>query len=381
MSFRSLAVEAAFTAAFSVSWASLAHAQDLTPNAGTQQTQNAVPVPPKAPASPPPSQSAAGAFVKRWLDLQNATLNLRYRYVDNSAGVVTTNQLQHRETLRGRFKFDKPGRYALNFGLFTGVRFTSGWDNTPWGIKDFERNLAFKALYVAAQPIVGLEAQVGGLYIVKGESSELTTYDEDGFITGERVSIRRPKQLFFDEISVTNAYFVGGTGGTMIPISKRLPHLDEPNYQHYLVDKKIGKRAAVSADYTTETGRKTWREAVKVTTRELRVIDSVLFENYQRTNSRPANGFAVTLDKAVNKHFSINGGYARIDPHYGPLNADRFNIGKRAFVMPIFVFGPFTASFFITTAVGRNGVLPQRTLSNPVFTYNALPALKRTGLF
>ena len=68
-----------------------------------------------------------------------------------------------------------------------------------------------------------------------------------------------------------------------------------------------------------------------------------------------------------------------IDANYGPLNADRFNIGKRLFVMPLLVVGSFTGSFFITTAVGQNGVLPQRTLSNATVTYNLLPALKRTG--
>ena len=51
--------------------------------------------------SPPPSQSSAKALVLRWLDLQNATLSLRFRYVDNSADVTTTRQLQHRETLGG----------------------------------------------------------------------------------------------------------------------------------------------------------------------------------------------------------------------------------------------------------------------------------------
>jgi hypothetical protein len=326
---------------------------------------------------------SSGTFIKRWLDLQNASLNLRYRFVDNSAGVTTTNQVQHRETLRGRVKFDKPGRYALNFGLFTGVRFSSGWDNTPWGIGDGQRNLAFKALYLSAQPVTGIEAQVGGLYIVKGESTEFTTYDDDGYIMGERISIRRPEQLFFDEISVTSAYFVGGTGPANIPVSKRFGHIDEPNYRHFLLDKKIGKRAAVSADFTLEGGHRTWRQAVNLKTRELRVVDSIIFEQYQRTNINPAQGLALTFEKALTKHLSLNQfGYARIDPKYGPLNADRFNIGNRAFVMATYVFSPeFTASFFITTAVGGNAVLPQRTLTNTVFTYNLLPALKRTGLF
>jgi hypothetical protein len=327
--------------------------------------------------------SATSLFFKRWLDLQNATLNLRYRYVDTSAGVVSTNQLQHRETARGRVKLDLPGRYAVNFGLFTGVRFTSGWDNTPWGIGSGQKNLAFKALYFAAQPVTGIEGQIGGLYIDKGESTELTTYDDDGYVMGERLSLRRPEQLFFDEIAVTSAYFVGGTGPQNIPVSKRFRHIDEPNYRHFLLDKKLGKRAGISADFTLESGRRTWREAINVKTRELYVVDSVIFEQYQRTNVNPAHGFAVTFEKALTKHLSLNQfGYAHIDAKYGPLNSDRFNIGNRAFVMATYTFSPqFTASFFVTTAIGKNGVLSQRTLSNTVFTYNLLPALKRTGLF
>src|SRR5688572_24924338 len=62
----------------------------------------------------------------RWFELQNATLNLRYRFIDTSAGTITTNQLQHRETIRGRVKFDTSAKYTWNFGVFTGTRFTSG---------------------------------------------------------------------------------------------------------------------------------------------------------------------------------------------------------------------------------------------------------------
>jgi hypothetical protein len=331
-------------------------------------------------AAPPPGPAAA--TLRRWVEVQNASLNIRFRYVDNSAGVVTTRQLQHRETLRGRLKFDSPGHYAVNFGLFTGVRFTSGWDNTPWGINKAQRNLAFKALYGAAQPLPGLEIQVGGLYIVKGESTELTTYDEDGYIMGERVTVRRPKQLFFDEVSLTSAYFVGGTTDTHIAVSKRFRHIGDQNYQHYLVDKKIGARAAISADYTLESRRRTWRQALRVNIRETRLIDTVVFENYQRTNIDPDVGFAVTAEKAITRKVTVQGGYASIDLNYGPLNADRFNLGNRAFAMVIFTSGPITASFFGTRAVGPAHVLlPQRTLSNSVITYNVLPALRRTGLF
>ena len=117
-------------------------------------------------------------------------------------------------------------------------------------------------------------------------------------------------------------------------------------------------------------------------TPELRVIDTIILENYQRTNRNPDQGFALTLDKALHRKVSVNWGYASIDPRYGGLNADRFHVGNRLFTMLIYNISPeFLASAFITRAVGNDVPLPQRTLSNIVFTYNALPVLKRTGLF
>ena len=119
-----------------------------------------------------------------------------------------------------------------------------------------------------------------------------------------------------------------------------------------------------------------------VNTKELRAVDSILFENYKRTNHNPAYGFAVTATKAVTRKVSLNGGYASIDQFYGGLNSDRFHIGNRLFAMATYVISPrFTASAFITRAVGNDFVVPQRTLMNLIFTYNALPDLRRTGLF
>src|SRR5262249_28608223 len=42
--------------------------------------------------------------LSRWLDIQNAALAVRYRYIDNSAGSITANLMQHRESVRGQFK-------------------------------------------------------------------------------------------------------------------------------------------------------------------------------------------------------------------------------------------------------------------------------------
>lgn len=329
----------------------------------------------------PPPQPKPAPLLARWLDVQNATLNTRYRFADNSAGTVTTNQVQHRESLRARFKFDAPGKYALNIGVFSGSRFTSSWNNTGIGRGDWQKTLGVRALFFAAQPIAGVEAQYGSLFIVKGESTEITTYDEDGYVIGQRISLRRPRELFFDEISATVAYFTGDPAE--FGVSKRIKYLDErPNYGHFLVEKRAGARAGLSADFTSVGGAHTWRAAANVNTGELRVVDSVLFENYKRTNRNPAYGFALTANKAVTRKLGVNGGYARIDPFYGGLNSDRFNIGTRLFVGAAYALSTrFAASAFFTRAVGNDGPLPQRTLLNLILSYNALPDLRRTGLF
>ncbi len=338
--------------------------------------QRPVPVIPSA-----PDPATAGARIARWFELQNMTLNLRYRFIETSTGEVTTNQVQHRETIRGRVKFARSGRYAWNFGVFTGTRFTSGWDNTSWGIAGAQKNFAFKTSYFSAIPVAGVEAQYGGLYILRGESTEVTTYDDDGYVIGQRLSVKRPKQFYFDEISATVAYL--SPDPREIPVSRRTKYLnDAPNYRHLLFGKRIGTRAGVSTDLTYAGGTRTWRQGMNLKTPELRVLDAVTLETYQRVNPTPEHGFAVTLEKALPRNVRANWGYASIDPQYGTLNSDRFQIGNRVFAMVIYnISQEFLASAFITREVGNEVPVPQRTLLNIVLSYNALPALRRTGLF
>jgi len=326
-------------------------------------------------------QPAPAAPLARWIDVQNATVNTRYRFVDTSAGTITTNQLQHRESLRTRFKFDAPGKYALNVGAISGSRFTSSWNNTGVGLGDWQKTLAVRALYFAAQPAAGVEAQYGSLFILKGESTEITTYDDDGYVIGQRISVRRPRTLFFDEMSVTVGYFSGDPAE--FGVSKRVKYLDErPNYGHFLIDKKLGTRAGISVDLTSVAGARTWRAAANVNTRELRAVDSILFENYRRTNRNAAYGFSLSANKALTRKLGVTWGYARIDPFFGGLNSDRFHIGKRAFAGATYALSSrFSASAFVTRAVGNDVALTQRTLSNLIFSFNALPDLRRTGLF
>jgi hypothetical protein len=156
-----------------------------------------------APAQEPP--------LRRWLEFQTLSLSTRYRFIESNADHVSSNDLQYKEIVRGRVNLDAQRRYTVNFGTASGNGFISSWDNTGWGINDGDfHNHYLKALYASARPVPAVELQFGGLYPSRGEATEFTTYDDDGFLTGGRVSLRTPESLYVDELTVTQ-----GTHGPM----------------------------------------------------------------------------------------------------------------------------------------------------------------------
>jgi len=332
--------------------------------------------------SPSPGANAAEAKtradkIKRWLSVEGFTVSSRYRYVQNRAGRTVSNQLQYQLAARGRLKFDEKGRYSLYAGLFTGNNITSGWNNTGWGTGDAQTNLYLKHLYFNAKPAKWLEVQFGSLGVNNGENTEITGLDNDVYLTGERVQVRSPKNVYFDEISVTYAYLGDNTRPNAF---RRLKRLDESNYHQFLVRKQINKRVAFSADYTFESGRDTLHQAVNIKTPELRVLDRVHFENYQRVDPDHGYGFSLYGEKKLHDRFTLGGGFARIDRPM--LNADRFPPGNRLYLnSSIKLTREFALSTAVTQAVGS---LPSsssvRTRVDVVLTYNFLETLRQLKL-
>jgi hypothetical protein len=332
------------------------------------------------PASTIPEAEVTNGRLTRWFELQMGTINARYRHVVNSAGKTTSNQAQHKESLKGRFKFDKEGRYSLNAGVFSGRNFIAAWNNTGWGTGDAQSNLALKQLFFSATPWKGLEIQYGGLYIARGESTEITSYDDDGYFMGERLGIKRPDKFFFDEISVAYGYL----GDSSTPnIAKRFHRLTQSNYHQFLVAKRIGRRTAVSLDYTLEAGRETLRQAINVKVPETHIVDFVRFENYQRIDFKPDYGFALYGQKSLLKWITLGGGYAQIDPNYGSLNSDHFGSGNRLFLMGTLQLpAGFSIAPYATRATASQvPPVSQHTRFDLVVSYNFLKRLRRTGLF
>ncbi|MGH9943970.1 MAG: hypothetical protein ACRD9R_16620, partial [Pyrinomonadaceae bacterium] len=180
-------------------------------------------------------------------------------------------------------------------------------------------------------------------------------------------------------VSVTYAYL----GDYSHPnLNKRFHRLQESNYHQFLVSKRLGKRAVVSADYTFHAGVETIREGVKIDTRKLRFVDSLRFEAYQRADVRPDFGFAVGAEKKLRDNLTVGGGFARIDSAYHNLNADRFGRGQRAYASATYAITPeLSASAFFTRAFANDFTVPNRTRVDAVFSYNFLKTLQRAGLF
>lgn len=325
-----------------------------------------------------PGDSGEKKPVISFVEIQTAKIATRYSYVESDLGIPIRNQLQHKETFNIRFLFDGKGKYSLNAMAGSGRSFTSSWDDLGIG-SDASSHLNFRELFLSLKPWSGLELQYGGITPARGVATEITTYDNDAFILGARISLKKPKELFFDEIAGTLAYL----GDLNEPdVFHRFDRLDQANYHQILVSKKIGKRAAVSVDYTSQWGIATLRQAVQVTLPELRLVDSIRFENYQRIEGKEAYGFAVEGNKKIRRWLTLGGGFANIDEFYGGLNSDRFGRGKRVFALAkIDLVHSLSAEVFIQQAVGNDFLIANDVRLDLVLTYDLLPAFRHLGLF
>jgi hypothetical protein len=316
--------------------------------------------------------------IHRWFDIEGLTISTRYRFTDTANGTTVANQQQWQLNGRGRFKFDAKGKYSVVVGIESGNALTGGWNNLGPGTGDLQTNVFVKQLYFDAKPVKPIEIQFGGIGFNNGENTEITGYDNDAYLTGERIIIRHPKQLWFDEISLTNGY-VGDVNKPSI--FRRLKHLDKSNYHQILVRKRVNGRVSFSADYTFESGIDRLRQAVKLNTPEVKIIDSALFEDYQQLDPLAGYGFAISFDKRIGPKFNLVGGFSKIS--HTMFNGDRFPVGERLFLSAVYkLTRELNINPVIIRAVGPLATPgTHRTRFELIASYNVLEALRHYHLF
>jgi hypothetical protein len=316
--------------------------------------------------------------LSRWLDVQVASLAVRYRNIEPSdSPLPDVEQMQTNAQLRFRVKFDSQSRVTANVGITSGSVFTGTWNDTGIGTGNYRFDLGARYLFLEVVPVKGVVAQAGSLAIVRGESTEITSYDNDGYVTGERVTLRRPRELLFDEISVTVAYL----GDIRTPNAfDRLDRLAETNYQQYLVARSVGPRVTASTDLTRLSGVNTWRAAVRVKVPELRAADAIRYEQYVRFDGDAAGGLAITADKRLTKRLTTTFGYAQIDESNGALNGDRYVRGRRVFgSAALELTRSLSLSGFLGRAFENDFPVVNRTRLDLIFGWNVLKDLQQAG--
>jgi hypothetical protein len=331
----------------------------------------------------PGSQTAAAtpqsprlAAWHRWLDLQAALFETRYRFVQDSQNTTTQNQWQHKQTVKAAFKFDPRGRYTVQTLIGTGNSFTGSWDATGAGTGDPTWDINVRRLYGQAVPVTGLELSAGSFDVLRGETTEIVSYDNDAFMQGYRASIKRPTQAFFDEISFTTGYL----GDVNTPnVFKRFKWMDDHNYTQGLLTKRITQELSASFDWTTLSDVSTLREGIRIGTKRLGgAIDNVRLELYQRVDAPKASGWAFTADRALSHRVTVNGGFADIDKDMPTLNGDRYTIGKRVFTGgTVTILPELVASVFYTHGLDNEFFVANNERLDVVLSYNLLKTLQQ----
>ncbi len=105
-----------------------------------------------------------------------------------------------------------------------------------------------RELYLSATPVKAITLQFGFFGIEKGYSSEVTSFDDDGYIQGERLIIHDPKHLFFDSVTLTSAYLGYIADPNLIAID-RGPGFSKSNYRQVAFKKQLTPRIGFSGEY------------------------------------------------------------------------------------------------------------------------------------
>ena len=371
-------------------------------------------------------QPKEAPLTHRWLDLETLSHSERYRNAFDVGGYHSFENAQQRSLIQGKIKLDSEGRYDIGFRASSGRYFTWGYGSytgegyisrvsspaslktitTPAEALEAERSvivdpsgfrlstqvqsngweLYMRELYLSATPFQPVTLEFGSLGFERGYSTEITTFDEDGYLSGERLRVHDTRHLFFDEIGFTNGYF--GKINT-VNLFDRGDSLEKYNYRQLFAKKRWNQSLAFSAEYTNQTGTDTLREGFLVDTHALKVFDNVRTEVYERLNSitfaglaqspigpippltiSGGSGFAATVAKKIDR-VSGDFGFATVDSNYSvyandrflhaigfSLNGDTYGLGNRPFVHASYTITPGVSAFgFYTHEVGSTRVL------------------------
>lgn len=332
--------------------------------------------PPQLPSSGQNPDVSVSHPLGRWLDAQAFTVATRYNYIEDAGDETVKNRLQTQVQIQGAFRFDAAGRYRMHAGLKTGDSFTSGWNATGIGTGEGTARIYLRQLFVSAEPWNGIEAEYGSLYPERGRSTEITTYDNDGYVTAGRLNVRRPREVFFDGITVSVGY-VGYTDTAFV--FDRTGAFSRQNYWQVLASKRVLRGFELSTDYSELEDDGILRQGARWHV-DQPFVDTVRAEYGVRLRGGShQTAFALSGEKQVTG-VTVQIGYASVDAIFGSLNGDAYVAGDRVFADGSFALPlDLTATWFV-----QKEISPPETSKNGLridlaLRWNVLSTLKRAG--
>lgn len=313
--------------------------------------------------------AAQAAAQQPWLDLQSLSFGLRYRMVENNLGARAQNWSDHHQGLKLRLKLDRPARYSLSAVALNGDTFQAGWNLRGLGTPSSNR-LFLKQLFVTAKPRSGVELQYGGLGILRGESTEITSYDNDGYLMGQRLTLSPRRGV--DELTLTAGYL----GDFRTPsVTRRWHRLSDVNYGQVLVKKQLTDHLTATADLTDVDGERTLRQGLVI--RPSAVVDLIRLEAYERLNGQSGAGGAITVEKPFGRT-RLAATYATIDDRYSALNSDRYGRGPRLALTSTTSLGrDVSLQVYLTRALEDDLTMPNRTRVDVLVRYELAALLRQ----
>ena len=200
--------------------------------------------------SPAPPRPLVPSF--RWVEPFTLNGGLLYQSQYDDRGTSTLAQLRGQFQLGARLRLEKRGRFTISAAASTGASFKSGWNHTPIGSQAAASRVYVKQVFATATPVPAVQVQVGSFAPYRGQATEMTSFDNDGYISGARILLKAPARLWFQELAVTRAYL----GDLQHPSAfDRLHRLDEANYGQLAAVRRVGttSMSVEIADYPAMT--------------------------------------------------------------------------------------------------------------------------------
>ncbi|MGE0039712.1 MAG: hypothetical protein AB7H88_16395 [Vicinamibacterales bacterium] len=326
---------------------------------------------PAAQAAPAPTPA-----IRRWLDVQQLQISSRFRWFRGTDGRINSSSLQWSPQVRARLLFDADGRYSVNVGTYGGSSIQSGWNNTGAGLGNFAGTVNVEQLFLQARPIDQVEIQVGGIGMYRGLSTEITTWDSDTYMAGERLIVRPGGPV--TAVALTTGYL----GDRREPnFFKRADRLGEFNFAQLAAVARLHPRVEISGDYTYEDGRDTLRQAVSLSLPTPGRLELQL-EAYERVDPDTAQGFNVEAEVRPQGRLRVGVGVTSIDRHYGGLNGDKYDDGTRAYgEVSVTLTQDLSLSFFGTQAFATDYAIENQRRWDIQLNFNPTARLKKLGVF